>query len=571
MSNGNFPNPPQLPAQIPSPLFSPLPAQMPVDRHIRRGQEEYAHALSALLPQGIAWPRWPETVIMKFVYGLAGIMGWADGRAADLLEIESDPRATIEMLDSWERAWGLPDPCFKTPQTVDERRKVLVMRMTLLGAQSREFFIGIANYLGYQVSISEYRPFMVGVDCCGDNRALEGGVLGDWPCQIGDPSMRFAWTVHVQETKLVWFRAGNGQAGIDPHLRIARDNDLECIYRRWGPAHTLPLFDYSGISDPFAEADRFNVTLRSAEPVTLRDGTAVIDTRPITIYWPQAPTSFYVGSPTFDTPTIVVATATPDVATSVWVNSILSRGGTVSAPRQTMVDLFIKGLKSDGLWPLFDRIWIPGAENEIAGLTDTIAAAVATNVSSANFSINRGYISDPGTGGYIDTHFNAATALGRKYARNSAHVALFVTPEPLAGWSAGGNFVFGTLTGVGVTSLQLRVPTVGVQHPPTYFSINDANYSLSNFSYLDDFGYGFYAMNRSAVNLSQAFRNGRQILFSNNPSQAPENSTFTFCGALGNFSGSRIAFGCFGQSLSIAQHAMLYNRVLALMQAIGAI
>ena len=96
------PSPPQSPTQLPSPNLTPG-APPPHDRHIRRGQDEYWWALSALLPQGIAWPRWPDSVLQMAVRGLAGIMGWVDGRAADLLERESDPRQTVEMLDSWER------------------------------------------------------------------------------------------------------------------------------------------------------------------------------------------------------------------------------------------------------------------------------------------------------------------------------------------------------------------------------------------------------------------------------------------------------------------------------------
>ena len=227
-----------------------------VDRHIRRGQDDYAYALAALLPQGIAWPRWPTTIIMRVVYGLAGIMGFCDSRAADLLERESDPRQTVELLPEWERAWGLPDPCYAEPLGIAERQRHLVLRMTLLGGQSRAFFIGVAAFLGYTITISEYRPWMVGLDRCGDSRMLlPDGSLSEWPHYgIGDPVMRFYWTVHVHAVRLVWFRAAAGQAGIDPHLRIALATDLECVLNRWKPAHTMILFDYSGVtpSDPMA-------------------------------------------------------------------------------------------------------------------------------------------------------------------------------------------------------------------------------------------------------------------------------------------------------------------------------
>lgn len=224
---------------------------LPRDRYIRRGQDEYWHAITALLPQGIAWPRWPTATIMEAFRGWAGIMGFVDNRDGDLLERESDPRQTVEMLDQWERAWGLPDPCYEGPQTIGERQKHLVLRMTMLGAQSRQFFIDAAAFIGYTISISEYRPFMVGIDRCGDNREyLADGGLGPWPCQIGAPTMRFVWTVHVHRVRLTWFRASKGQAGIDPHLRISLALDLECVIRRWRPAHTEVLFDYSGVTPP---------------------------------------------------------------------------------------------------------------------------------------------------------------------------------------------------------------------------------------------------------------------------------------------------------------------------------
>jgi uncharacterized protein YmfQ (DUF2313 family) len=330
-------------------------SEIPPDRHVRRGQDEYQHAISALLPQGIAWPRWPDTVLMRVVHGLAGIMGYADNRVADLLERESDPRQTVEILDWWERAWGLPDPCYTGPSTIGERQKALVMRMTLMGGQSRAFFINMAKYIGYDISITEFNPFMVGVaphaqgnydvvanvpdlstitplkaeqfwvavtpdagyktppdyvdpptpsaltvalpplaagtpisfgdrllfdgtgwqivpvgkvllpntafyneslrSRCGDNRAYRAdGTLGDWPSQIAHPAIRFVWTVHVHSVRLTWFRVSKGQVGIDPHLRITRAQDLECVIKRWRPAHTEVLFDYSGTwpPDPWA-------------------------------------------------------------------------------------------------------------------------------------------------------------------------------------------------------------------------------------------------------------------------------------------------------------------------------
>jgi uncharacterized protein YmfQ (DUF2313 family) len=219
------------------------------DRHIRRTGDDYAEALAALLPTGPAWPREGDSVLMALTGGLAQIWGApVDARAADLLERESDPRKTIELLPDWERNWGLPNPCYKAPTGIGERQAALVYKMTTLGGQSREFMIEAAAYIGYEISITEYRPFMVGIDRVGDNRTINAdGSYSDYPYILGPPENRFYWSVHVDTAKLIWFRVTAGQCGIDPHLRIGLADDLECLLNQIKPAHTEIIFDYSGL------------------------------------------------------------------------------------------------------------------------------------------------------------------------------------------------------------------------------------------------------------------------------------------------------------------------------------
>jgi uncharacterized protein YmfQ (DUF2313 family) len=261
------------------PISAPLkPASG--DKHVTRDGEDYAVALSALIPQGQAWPRAWDGVLMKVVRGLTRIWGDFEIRASALLEQESDPRTTLELLPDWERNWGLPDPCYEEPQTIGERQFALVQRMTIQGAQSREFFIGIAADIGYTITISEYRPFYIAMDRCGDSRVFGAagapdpimrnqwhqpilnargdvpvaeGEMSEWPSYgLGDISVRYHWTVHIDEAKLIWFRVGSGggQTGVDPHLRIGTADDLECLLERWKPGHTDIIFDYSGIAPP---------------------------------------------------------------------------------------------------------------------------------------------------------------------------------------------------------------------------------------------------------------------------------------------------------------------------------
>jgi uncharacterized protein YmfQ (DUF2313 family) len=242
------------------------------DRHVRRSGEDYTEAFLSMLPQGQAWPKHAfSSTLVQGVTGLCDYWGFVDGRAADLLETESDPRTTFELLPDWERNWGLPDPCYEAPQTISQRQLALVMRMTMQGSQSREFFIGVAAMIGYSITITEYRVFVVGVDGCGDCRVYGDGSdpmynvwdqpiqdtngenvalneLSEWPNYgLGPPGNRFYWTVHVHKASLTWFRVTNGQTGVDPHLRIGLADDLECLLNRWKPAHTQIIFDYTNL------------------------------------------------------------------------------------------------------------------------------------------------------------------------------------------------------------------------------------------------------------------------------------------------------------------------------------
>jgi uncharacterized protein YmfQ (DUF2313 family) len=204
------------------------------DSHIRRGGDDYAQAMAAGLPTGAAWPRDPESPLLQFVAGLAQIWGDVDGRAADLLERETDPRLTSEMLSDWEAAFGLPDDCMGPATTIEERRTRLMARMTMLGGQSRAFFIALAAALGYTITIDEFSPVLCGVSECGSDA---------WCC--GAPETRFYWVVNVYDVPVWWFRGGVGECGKDHHAEWAAIIDLECLIRRYKPAHTVVLFGYN--------------------------------------------------------------------------------------------------------------------------------------------------------------------------------------------------------------------------------------------------------------------------------------------------------------------------------------
>jgi uncharacterized protein YmfQ (DUF2313 family) len=238
------------------------PDGRPRDQHVRRSGPDYLRPFLALLPLGIAWPRKPDSVLVRTCRGLSNIWGFVDGRAADLLERESDPRKTIELLPDWEASWGLPDPCFPSATTIGERQRMLVMVMTMLGGQSRAFFKWVADWIGavihmeqwtdtlgnvHNSSFHEWAPFMAGVSHVGETRmAFDKSGFYRW--EIGPPEMRFYWTIEPANAAVIWFRASSGQAGVDPHVQVRTPSEIACLFRRWKPAQTEIVYDFSSLS-----------------------------------------------------------------------------------------------------------------------------------------------------------------------------------------------------------------------------------------------------------------------------------------------------------------------------------
>jgi uncharacterized protein YmfQ (DUF2313 family) len=218
---------------------------IPPDRHVRRSGTDYFVSFLNLLPWGQAWPRAVTSTLAMACNGLCQYWGFVDGRAADLLERESDPRTTIELLPDWERNWGLPDPCFPPETTIGERQAMLVLKMTWMGGQSRAYFEKVMAWLGFQVTIKEFAPFMCGVSQVGDTRPTP---QDNYRWYLGPPEMRFYWTAEPGTVGLIWFRCAAGQCGVNHHLEFRVPADLQCLLERWQPAHTQLVFDFSSLA-----------------------------------------------------------------------------------------------------------------------------------------------------------------------------------------------------------------------------------------------------------------------------------------------------------------------------------
>lgn len=202
---------------------------------------DYLSQLRGLLPRGVAWRAADGQNITNLLQAMADELARVDGRAAQLHE-EADPLTTKELLSDWERLAGLPDNCSQTlADNVQQRRAALVSKLTQQGGQSKQYFIDLAAMLGYAVTITEYRPFRVGINAMGDNLYGE-----DWI---------FTWTVNAPAVApLVYFRVGQSAVG-EPLVTVTPNTELECAISRTKPAHTNVLFAYADLPIVISEDD----------------------------------------------------------------------------------------------------------------------------------------------------------------------------------------------------------------------------------------------------------------------------------------------------------------------------
>lgn len=185
-------------------------------------QADYLAQLKALLPQGAAFTREADSTLSQVFGAVADELARVDQRGVDLM-VQTDPRVVTEMLDDWERAWGLPDGCVVAEPTTAGRRLALHQRVASLGGQSRPYFVGLSALLGYEAEIEDFAPTRL-------------------PFTIARPVLGRPWA-------FAWKLAIYGPADLDGPPVYA-SSDIECVVQRLKPAHTVVSFDFSPDPDP---------------------------------------------------------------------------------------------------------------------------------------------------------------------------------------------------------------------------------------------------------------------------------------------------------------------------------
>jgi uncharacterized protein YmfQ (DUF2313 family) len=192
-----------------------------------RSTANHLATLAALLPTGPVWPREAGSSPMRILRGVATTVARLRDRA-DALLTDAFPATAFELLPEWEATLGLPDPCAGAAPTLQQRRALVVARLSARGDQSVPYFIDRAAQLGFTITVREYAPARLGVMRLGDR--MQGAAWAQ------------AWAIQAPLQTIVPFRLG--QSGLGERFRSWGNDMLECQLRSLAPAHTILTFQY---------------------------------------------------------------------------------------------------------------------------------------------------------------------------------------------------------------------------------------------------------------------------------------------------------------------------------------
>jgi hypothetical protein len=219
----------------------------------------------------------------------------------------------------------------------------------------------------------------------------------------------------------------------------------------------------------------------------------------------------------------------------------------------------IAGMKTDGTWSTFDRLWIFAGENAIQARTDLVANELVTLVGSPTFTANKGYIAASNST-YMTSTFNFSTATN--FAQNSGHLMGYI------------NSTTGIANTNAIGSSQMNVEAEAI-----YFQFSGGNeYTRINNSSQGGIAVtnslGMTLGSRTASTTTTTYKNGSSIGSDSGASGAPPNNVLWILAqnlsSITTDQSNRYAAISVGGGFNSAQASNVYSRVLTALTSIGA-
>jgi Concanavalin A-like lectin/glucanases superfamily len=238
------------------------------------------------------------------------------------------------------------------------------------------------------------------------------------------------------------------------------------------------------------------------------------------------------------------AAAGYDAATTAWIAAVGS--GNVDANHAGYVDTLIVGLKADGTWTKFDRIWLFAAQNTNSAYCDLkVPTTAAFAVGSPTFTADRGFTLSPS--GYVRLPFNIVTDAST-FTQDTAHFSIWNLTS-----GADSNPVFNGVSAVG--ALHIYPEFSGGD---CYCRVNEAStgpFTISGAT-------GHIIGNRSDASTVQCYKNGTSLGSKSVASAARVSEQI-------NIYNRQIAAFSIGGTLTSTEATSFYNRLRTYMSSVG--
>lgn len=197
-----------------------------------RTKEQEADTLASFLPDGRPFlaKRYSGTTLRGLLLGLGQECLRAEGHLNDMTH-EHDIRTTTWLIEEWESALGIPDDCIPVANTLEQRRKNVLLKLSALGLQTQKDYEDLAAVLGGTITIEK------------------GGEYGifpftSFPIEFFDAPMtaRFTWRIKIYNIDPPCIFPFNNLFPICFSSGIS--NIIECLFTKLKPYNTDLKFVY---------------------------------------------------------------------------------------------------------------------------------------------------------------------------------------------------------------------------------------------------------------------------------------------------------------------------------------
>lgn len=216
-------------------------------------KEQYAQAFKQLMPLGMLFDLEESSNFYKLIIAICANYELFDEYCDNFIN-EIYPNTTLELLPEWEREYGLPDSCSIPDSTIEQRRKLLLAKYNALGGQTPAYYIALAAYLGYAITIIEFAdfaPFRTNINRTND---VLYGESWQWvwqvncnlfnPAYVATPNLSTANEPLYSDPNIIYFRT-NISTTNTPLIQWGDNAEqVICFINKYKPAHTYVLYDF---------------------------------------------------------------------------------------------------------------------------------------------------------------------------------------------------------------------------------------------------------------------------------------------------------------------------------------